>query len=178
MLRRLINDEIYVLSTQDIIALRYYSESVLEDSMYFSENQYYICDVDGDEINEIGIQFEDSVYIYEYDEERDFLYDSEFHGVALEIFGDGKKLDTYDYRDRVCYSYTIENPFGEEFELVRFAHVHTVDLPDGTEVAEDHYFIDDVEVTEEQWQSLFVRPMERLRRKAPQPFSYEELMRD
>ena len=175
LLRRLINDEIYI-----IIPLydepEHYSKTVNDDYLDFENLEYYICDVDGDGTDEIGIQFAPcEQYMYEYDEKRDVLRRKRARCVRGEILGNGQMLyidDEYDYELRIF------NSFEKCLQSVSY-YIYAEGF-EGYDPEEDDpiYCIDGTDVTEEQWQKLFVEPIEELRRNAPKPFSYEELMRD
>ena len=193
LLRRLINDEIYI-----VIPLHnepdYYSKAVKylgadhspyemwrveeDDYLDFENLEYYICDVDGDGIDEIGIQFIPcEQYMYEYDEERDVLHQKRARCVRGEILGNGQILYTYDEEG---YVLKIYNSFEKCLQSVSYYITSKEGSggydPEGND--DPIYCIDGADVTEEQWQKLFVEPIKELRRNAPQPFSYEELMRD
>ena len=77
---------------------------------------------------------------------------------------DTYELKIYNSFEKCLQSVSYDIRYGESF--ARY------------EPENPHYLIDHVEVTEEQWQKLFVEPIEELRRNAPKPFSYEELMKD
>jgi len=168
LLRRLLSDEIYI---REDTRLHYFSERVSSDIEKYARNyQYYICDVNGDGRSEIGIVFcSGKKYIYKYEEESDTLVKFNGRGDNIKILGDGKIL-VYLFYDGECRLKVLN----EQDETVISIDYFKNDY--GPE--EVKYYINDVEVTEEQWEELFVKPMEELEKNAPQPFSYEELMRE
>lgn len=178
ILRRLLKDQIPIMEGSGLV---YCTEWLFYDTDAEEKYEYYLDDVDGDGELEVGVFFDKmDQRVYKYDEEKDVLIPFIGRGESQELFGGGLILSNDHTFEGKSYYLSKVNSSGKTSFSVHYLMKYSKGwyLPDGTLEYEDlHYYINAAEVTEEQWNALFVEPIEELRRNMQPPLTYEEVMR-
>lgn len=177
LIRRLIADNIHIKEGNDkYFFSERYSQAYIEN---LKDSDYYIIDINGDGILDIGIKFPTNVLTtYIYEPKEDALIQSIGLHMYTEILGEGQHMTisssayqtTYFYDVMVNGKRTLEISFGKEL-------VGMSPLEDGTEEPVFEFTVNSVQVTQEQWE-LLSEPLWELQKNAPPPFKYEDVMND
>lgn len=185
VLLRLIHDDIAIVDAEE----KYYFSDVF--SSYYikmlSDSKFYIFDINGDRISDIGICFPTNVLVaYCYHPETDTLSSLVDTGMYTEILGNGQIMTVAQTSTRLSYQYQLIDSLGDVVTMISFDKDYI-----GKEEADFLYSIrfmvnaksdmkdpnyknSMIEITKEQWDSL-IEPLMVLRKNAPKPLKYEDL---
>lgn len=186
LLIRLINNKIAITDKQGKHFLKDQFSKYYIDSL--TKSKFYIFDINGDHILDIGICFPTNVLeTYYYHPETDTLSKALDDHMYTEVLGNAQILNVTQTGTRISYQYTIINVIGEPITKISFDK----DFISGDERSNIYSLVTDinlinngkdnksefytVEVTKEQWDSL-IEPLMELRKNAPKPFTYDELL--
>lgn len=175
LLKRLVTDDIHIKEGDDeYFFSERFSQAYIDD---LKDSSYYIIDINGDGILDIGIKFPTNVLTtYRYDQERDILVQSIGLHMYTEILGEGQHMTISSSANQTTYFYdvmvngkrTLEISFGKEL-------VGMSTLENGTEEPVFEYTVNSVQVTQEQWE-LLSAPLWELRKNAPQPYTHGDVI--
>ena len=175
LLRRLVTDDIHIKEGDDEY---YFSERFSPEYMEkLKDSNFYIIDINGDGILDIGIKFPTNVLTtYRYDQEEDSLIPSIGLHMYTEILGEGQYMTVSSSASQTTYFYEIMVN-GKSAVTISFGKelVGTSLLADGTEEYVFEYTVNSVQVTQEQWE-LLSEPLWELQKNAPQPYTYEDMV--
>lgn len=193
LLLRLIQNEILITDGEN----QYYFSDTVSTSYeaMLPESEFYIVDINGDKKLDIGIKFPTNVLeTFYYNPETDTLSMALDDHIYTEILGNRQVMTASQTAMRTSYFYSVINILGEKISTVAFTEDYVGEsiLSDGTKKANFSYsvelrmsFLDGTkrpnrttsttEVTKEQW-DMMKKPFDDLRKNAPKPFDYEELM--
>lgn len=186
LLIRLINNKIAITDQQGKHFFKDQFSEYYIDSL--PKSKFYIFDINGDHILDIGICFPSNVLeTYYYHPETDTLSKALDDHMYTEVLGNAQILKVAQTGTWISYQYNVINVVGEPVITIRFEK----DFISGDEKSDIYSLVIDinlinsekdkkresytVEVTKEQWDSL-IEPLMELRKNAPKPFTYDELM--
>jgi hypothetical protein len=193
LILRLLRNEIAIMDGENKY---YFSDTVSVDyEKMLPESKFFIVDINGDKKLDIGIRFPSNVLLtYYYNEETDTLSQALDHHIYTEILGNGQVMMASSSSTSEATFYNVIDIFGEDISTVVFFEDYMGEsiLSDGTKVPKYLYSVEvrmrlpegtrrpnntisTIDVTKEQW-DMMRKPFEDLRKNAPTPFNYEELM--
>lgn len=193
LILRLFRNEIEIMDGENKY---YFSDTVsVNYEKMLPESKFYIVDINGDKKLDIGIRFPNNVLLtYYYNDKTDTLRPALGYHIYTEILGNGQVMMASSSSSSTGTFYKVIDISGNRINTIAFFKDYMRDniLPNGSKEPMYEYSIDlemrlpdgtrspnttssTVEVSKEQW-DMMKRPFEDLRKNAPKPFNYGEIM--